>query len=514
MSLRRHAYTILLTTIVAGIGPSASFAQQPARQDKRETVESYLKTISEQSPISGGLLGVVAVNSSGDTLASWNPHTRLIPASNTKLITCGAAMHALGADYRFATELAYSGEISGGTLHGDLYIIGGGDPTLGAVGTAAIAQDVTFATWKRLLTQAGIRRIEGRIIGDSRAIPNDGGCADWTKEDVAFYYGSAVEGLNFYKNKIDLTAEPGQSVGDPVSVTERWPHAPWMIYSHHALTGPAGTGDKLSYANSSFGPFGALGGTLAIDKGRRLEECANPYGAWTCAAHFHKFLVENGIKVLGPWADIATDGSIREDLMASLGGEVATPKESLHILGKSWSSALRNIVKETLWESDNFYAEALLRAIGLENGPGTSLDSCLVAEKAVLRQMGADPSGIQLRDGSGLARTNYITPEYLVRFLGVMRALPEGETFIATLPSAGQGTLAISLTKQSMLLKSRVRMKSGSMNGVRCYSGYILPDPASPQGETVIFSIMTNNVTARQSAVSPLLDRIIYLLSL
>ena len=481
---------------------------------RRDSIDTYISRLASEGPLSGASIGVLAVNNSGDTLACRNALTRMVPASNAKLITCGAALHALGADFRFPTDICYSGHISDGVLHGDLYISGGGDPTTGAAGTSAIPQDVSFAAWRRLLTQAGIRRIEGRIIGDSRSVPRDGGNKDWSNEDMGFYYGSVPEGLNFHKNKSDLIAEPGPAAGDPVSITERWPHCPWMVLSNYATTAPAGTGDKLMYHATPLGPYASMSGTLAVDRGLRVEECVNPFGAWTCAAYFYKYLSDNGIKVDAGWADIAPDGRIRQDLAAGAGSESATAQQELTRLGSGWSAPLRNIIKETLWESDNFYAEALLKRMGLEYCGSSLNDSCLVAEKRVLRQMGAAPEGgARLRDGSGLARTNYVTPEYLVNFLKIMLGLPEGETFISALPSAGQGTLALCLTRQPLPLKSRVRMKSGSMDGVRCYSGYILPAADKPDGETVIFSIMVNNATARSSAVIPLLDRIILMLA-
>ena len=61
----------------------------------------------------------------GDVLAAVNDEKTLVPASNMKLISTGAALFALGPEYRFSTEIAHDGHISEGTLHGNLYIVGG-----------------------------------------------------------------------------------------------------------------------------------------------------------------------------------------------------------------------------------------------------------------------------------------------------------------------------------------------------------------------------------------------------
>ena len=81
----------------------------------------------------GGISVSVVDVEQGKLLASHQPNLGLTPASSLKVITTAAALHYLGADFRFKTELQYDGEIdAAGTLRGNLFIKGFGDPTLGS----------------------------------------------------------------------------------------------------------------------------------------------------------------------------------------------------------------------------------------------------------------------------------------------------------------------------------------------------------------------------------------------
>ena len=120
--------------------------------------------------------------------------------------------------------------------------------------------------------------------------------------------------------------------------------------------------------------------------------------------------------------------------------------------------------------------------------------------------------GIRMVDGSGLARHNYIAPDFFCRYLKAMAASEAGKTFISVINYAGNEGMKSRLKGQTDALRHRVHMKSGSMNGVVCYSGYILP-PSGKLEDTVIFSLMTNNIPTQTSVVTRFIDRLIVLLA-
>ena len=150
-----------------------------------------------------------------------------------------------------------------------------------------------------------------------------------------------------------------------------------------------------------------------------------------------------------------------------------------------------------------------LRTLGKEFKGNGCYDSSYVAVRNILKDLGVDTSrGYTLQDGSGLSRKNYVSPDFFCRFLIAMMSSPHFEDYIYSLPSPGSnGTLSSNMAKSPAEMKARIKVKSGSMEGVRCYSGYIIPTEGC-KDDTIVFSIMVNNCTAPTWKVRQLLDKI------
>ncbi|MBR5700517.1 MAG: D-alanyl-D-alanine carboxypeptidase, partial [Bacteroidales bacterium] len=144
-------------------------------------------------------------------------------------------------------------------------------------------------------------------------------------------------------------------------------------------------------------------------------------------------------------------------------------------IGKTYSPSLGRICRETNHRSDNFYAETLLRTLGRRTHTVDNYDTCRVALRSVLKDLGVDDTGgLIISDGSGLSRTNSLSPAFMVRFLSAMRRSPAWNDYLAGLPIPGaNGTMRTVLPTLPQETKDRIHLKSGSMNGVLCYSGYI-----------------------------------------
>ncbi len=497
----------LLIALLALSGTMTAGAQGP-----KTKAQAYVNRIAAQEPLKGSAWGVLAVNSKGDTLVRYNAGVRMVPASNMKLITTGAALHKLGGGFTFETGLGYSGKVEGGILKGDLYIIGGGDPTLAAPDSIATPSLTLFSRWKNLLLRAGIKQIDGRIIGDGRYF---GGAIDhqsWNWEDIGTEDGTGGNALCYYKNRKLFIVSPGKAVGDPVSIREGAPETPWMQYHYHGITAPAGTGDEIYMFTSDLAPVAEIRGTFALGKKPRTERFSNKFGALTCAFHFYQFLVRGGILVLGGPADIDKDGRIRCGFETEP-SQRAVAQDSLVRIGSTLSPSLGRICRETNHRSDNFYAETLLRTLGRRESSTDNYDTCITVEHKILESLGLKTEGgIVISDGSGLSRKNSVSPEFMVRFLAAMRRSPSWDTYLASLPSPGSnGTLRSVLPVLPQETKDRIRLKSGSMSGVLCYSGYILPKEG--RKETIYFSILTSNGDAELSKVRPVITQIIALLA-
>ena len=463
--------------------------------------QQYVNRQAQSGPLREAAWGVLAVDRDGNTLASWNPHQRLTPASNLKLVTTGAALHAFGPDYRFQTGIGYTGQIRDGVLEGDVYIIGHGDPTLGARDSIAVETGRLFWRWKTLLRKAGIQKIQGRIIGDGTAYEGNLEHPSWDYNDVGTYYGVGANALCFYQNAVDLEVQAAAE-GQPVTVRQSYPETPWMHFQNYSITGPAGTGNSLYLYTTDLAPYAELRGSFAIGRKPKTEHFANKFGALTCAYYFWKNLRETGWEVCGGYADVDRSGYIRgADFVPA--EKAATPT----LLGQTESAPLKDIVRITNVRSDNFYAEAILRAMGEQATQMALYDSCLVAHRQVLEDLGVDPDGIRQVDGSGLSGMNYVSPAWMVNYLQAMQKSPAFDAFLASLPHPGEGTLTVLLPQTEG--RERIRVKSGSMDGVLCYSGYILDDEGHPR---VTLSLMTNHTTAPVAEVRAVLARLLKLL--
>ena len=460
------------------------------------TLQQKVDAEASQEPLKGAVFGVMVQDLSGHVVAGRDAGRRMVPASNMKLVTTGTALHALGPDFRFETGIGYTGTVEDGTLHGDVYIIGGGDPTVGVSDTIAVKPDALFWRWKTLLKEAGIQRIDGRVIGDGRSYEGHLENTTWGYDDTGTYYGAGTSALSFYANAVDYAVSAGVE-GGPVRVVQQYPETPWMHFTNHSVTGPVGTGNSLYLYTTDLAPYAELRGTFAAGRAPKVEHFANKYGALTCAYYFWQNLRSTGWEVTGGYADIDRGGYIRgADFVAAEKAGRPVP------VGVSYSPVLSKIVRETNVRSDNFYAEALFRQMG-ERASGVAVyDSCQVAVREVLESLMAGPdgtkadlSGLRMEDGSGLSRQNLVSPSFMTAYLRSMTRSKAFDAFLGSLPQPGEGTLASLLPKLTPAQKARIRIKSGSMTGVLCYK--------------YVFSLMVNGATVTTASIRTVLGSII-----
>lgn len=448
----------------------------------------------------------------GDTLVALDQNRKLVPASTMKLVTTGLALRTLGPDYRYRTSIAISGSVKDSTLVGDVYIIGGGDPTTGSSYDKAERSEQLFARWAGFLKNAGISRIQGRVIGDPRWFRTDSPeNPGWSYEDIGTGYAPSPLGLNFFENVQTFYAAPGPVAGSRPYITPRYPDTPWMQYRNCAVTLKGAAYDELWYVNTPFGPYGEFRGSFPLGARGKIMECSNSFGAYTCAHMFSKYLKAKGISVSDGCADVTLDGYVRNTPAFVTAGSMAAAPASLKVLGSTQSPRLADIVVKTNHESDNFFAESLFLTLGKVRRHSSRRDSCAAAVNELLAEMGMrTANNFQGYDGSGLSRKNYVSPRFFVSFLRSMASSKVYREYFESLPIPGEEETSLSnrFPDADAAFKERIHMKSGSMNGVRCFAGYILTPDADPR-HTVVFAVMTNNSIAGLRTVYHMVEDII-----
>ena len=504
----KRIYTIIITLL------SAVFASHAQNSSLTQSVS----TLTSDPVFSHAGVGICVMTGAGDMLAQHNSDKMLLPASNMKLISTGAALFSLGPAYRFSTEIAHDGYIENGVLHGNLYIIGNGDPTIGSKDSLATDLNTTFSQWMNAVRRAGIKEIRGHVIGDGRWLEGMSEESTWLWNDIGTYYGSGVTGLMFYENMMSFSVSPGAEAGAPVNIEPFYPSCSWMTFRYDCSTGVKGTGDKLYMYTSDLAPVGVIRGTFGVDRGKKRVDCSNKYPEYTCAVYFKNFLEKNGINC----ACGAADFKLKTEWLKGrqpTDERLDTKGDSLKVMETFYSPSLARIAFKTNHESNNLLAETLLRTLGKEIRGSSCYDSSYLALNDVLKKMHLGTSyGLQVQDGSGLSRQNLVSADFFCRFLGAMMDSPCFEEFLWSLPTpGGNGTLSYNMKGYPESLRSRIRVKSGSMNGVRCYSGYILPAgfsfaqgkeiPQEIKDDIIIFSILTNNCVSPSWKVRPMLDK-------
>ena len=418
-----------------------------------------------------------------ERLFEMNPGTLLVPASVAKLVTVATAADAVGWDFRYTTTLRAGGAIVDGALRGDLLVVGSGDPSIGG------RSGDDLSTWAEGLKGAGVRRIEGRIIGDDDAVEEPRPQLAWAWDDLGYTTGALFGALNLAENRTTVTIAPGPSSGAATSITIEARLSPRGI-TNRVVTGPAGSPllvwpeqrpgeSSLTVAGSV--PAGGVPVVIGISVGNPTQWFANA---------LKSRLVRDGIEVTGDAADI-------DDVVPPLLGRDTWP-----VLFTHRSRPLSEIAQPLLKESINLYAEALMRLNTARDGFPTN-DAALEGLRKRLEAWGISSGSYQLVDGSGLSRRDTISPDAVLAVLTRM-ADPSGQSpFVTGLPIAGvDGSLAGRM--KGTAAAGNVKAKSGTMSNIRSLAGYV----TTRDGEHLAFVILINNFEGTGGNANDALDAI------
>ncbi|WP_028982181.1 D-alanyl-D-alanine carboxypeptidase/D-alanyl-D-alanine endopeptidase [Sporocytophaga myxococcoides] len=455
-----------------------------------------LKKLSETKDLKRGSISFYAHElSTSKTILNYNGTKLLIPASNQKLLTTAAALSLLGPDYTFKTYLEYDGHISNkGVLDGNIYIRGEGDPTFGSGRiSASEAWSEVLNKICKILSEAGIKQINGGIIGDASWFEYNSIPDYWIWTDIGNYYGTGAYGVNVNENTYKLILKPGKAIGDSVEVLGTDPVIPNIQFLNSLKTAAEGTGDNGYIYGAPFTSLRTVSGT--IPKGGNFSiKGSMPDPAYFVASGIKEALFKNNIEVTQPARSIYT-----------FNGQAIAERKVVHTFT---SSPLRDIIKETNVNSLNLYAESLLKMIGKKLYNEGSTKAGIKALQEFWNSKGLDPSSIVVIDGSGLSTFNWVCSEAFSQALLQMSKEKYYADFYNSLPvSGGSGTLK--KVGKGTKLENNMRAKSGSMKRVLCYSGYI-KNPET--GKEYSFSVMVNNFECTASALIPKLEKILLLL--
>lgn len=380
----------------------------------------------------------------GKVLFAKNEQIGLATASTLKTITAATAFSILGKDFQFQTTLAYTGNITpDGTLKGNLIIAGSGDPTLGSP-RYQNKENAVLTQWVAAIKAAGIKKIDGTIIGDDRIFGTQTTPEGWVWQDIGNYYGAGTSGLAWRENQFDIYLKPGTSTADEVKIIKTVPETPYIQIVNELKTGSSGSGDRSYAFLPPYSNVAYLRGSWGMGISKTGISVALPDPAFDCA-----YRLQDTLKRLG----ISTNQQATTTRLMELNKQVV-PAITQKISTIS-SPTLSEITYWFLKKSINLYGETLLKTIALKSGKTATTSKGAETEINYWAAKGIDKSALNIIDGSGLSPGDRVTTSAMASILFQIQKENWFSDFYKGLPEY-----------------NGMKIKSGTINDVSAFAGY------------------------------------------
>ena len=420
------------------------------------------------------------------TIYTMDANHALLPAALNKLFTTAAGFSRLGRDFRFKTQLVYNGTIdSRGVLHGNLYILGQGDPFLGSARFKITSPDTLFREITDDLRAEGIRRIDGHIYSDATLFDDEMVHPTWQWNDIGNYYGAGVSSLNFNENNINVHFSAGKKIGDTVTILSVYPANMPIQFINYVTTGPADTASEIGFYGSPTENLRIIRGVLPLGVKDTLIRASMPNPSLMLADQLTRYLRQHGIPVTGT------------------PGATTTLPPRVHTLNTIESPIYEDIARLANYTTNNMCAEAIYKYLGYYQEGLGNYQNARKFMNLYFHELGLDVAGVKMVDGSGLSRDNHVTTQFLCQFLSAVAKEPYFQDFKNTLGLSSQ-------TGEEIILPHvpkgcSLTLKGGIMTSVRGYAGYF----TNKEGKRYCFAIISNNYDCSGNTMNAILRTIL-----
>lgn len=461
---------------------------------QKNKLNAAIDNLKKDDALRHAVWSVCVMNTKKDSaIVEYNSAISVVPASTMKIVTTGAALSILGSNFRFETKIQYDGVFDSinGILKGNLYITGGGDPSL----ESEFFRDKKDSTsivekWALLLKSRGIKKIDGAVIGDASVFEDNLVPSQWIWGDMGNYFGAGACGLTYHDNKYTLLFKSG-AAGSKTTINNTIPTIPGMQINNNVTSG--GSDDNAFIYGSIYSNYRMAEGTIPANKNNYEVEGSIPDPALFCAQSLEEALKANNITITGKANTVRT--------LKELSTYTVPAKKTFFT---NYSPSLDKIVYWTNLKSLNLYAEHLLKYICYKRtGLGSETEGTMILTN-FWKSKGVDVSGFFMNDGCGLARANVITTKTETQILRLMTQDKNYKAFYESLPVAGKSGSMTNLC-QGTCAENNMHAKTGYITRARGYAGYV----KNKKGELLCFSLLANNYDCTPTQMKVKLEKIL-----
>jgi D-alanyl-D-alanine carboxypeptidase/D-alanyl-D-alanine-endopeptidase (penicillin-binding protein 4) len=481
---------------------SPTVTPTPAPAQTLDSLQTQIRQRLYSLDVRRGRVGVKIVSlNTGKVILENDSEKYFMPASNMKNFTIATAMERLGPDFRFVTTVSAATPLgTDGVITGGLRIIGRGDVSMSTSFDPAFPGQTNYYRAIDMLAEkivgAGVKRIEGGLIGDESYFQGFSVPDTWEWDDLQTYYGTEISALPVNDNVIDVSVKP-QAAGNPCLVTILPQTQLVRVVNRCTTASGPGTLQIFKLMNQN---IVEITGTVPPDAKERRESVAFSHAAELFIDLLRQRLTAKGVIIAGQ--DTITN--VRAEPMCNTCSNLS----SINIASLE-SPPFREIAAKTMKPSQNMYTETILWTLGEQIGRKNSSNANssrlgLDVVKAFLKEIGIPNDGIVQYDGSGLSRHDLITPSAVVTLYSYMAKQSKyTQAWRDSLTIAGvDGTLRNRF--KGTAAAGNFRGKTGTIDQVSALSGYL----TTAGGEQLVVSIIVNGVPTGSMRTS-LIDDIV-----
>jgi D-alanyl-D-alanine carboxypeptidase/D-alanyl-D-alanine-endopeptidase (penicillin-binding protein 4) len=477
--------------LVGCTGTQSLVNKSPTAASKAQIAEQIEMAINNVDPHLN--IGVKIISLADDKVVfEKNGSRHFVPASSLKIVTVAAALHYLGASYRFETKV-FADEINHKNKTAkNLYLQGSGDPSLSSTHIIQMAQEIK---------QMGIKTVLGDLIIDDSRFTGD----PWIKgsmwDDRNFGWGAPISALTMDFNRLLIKTVPATAAGfGAYSIATPATH--YFKIEGKVATKPKNSSRLITVAinkkDLAWPPEEHVGlkkgDVVSVDGQTPVN--AGPFYKTLAVADPSLFTGEffkEQLALLG----VTIKGKVERGLVPTNGTMMTS------YVSRTLGEALIDFTKNT----NNLANDSLVKAIAVNAGivPATFDDGLKLVKQFLSKEVGIDEKTLVAADGSGLSRYNLVTPDQMIKVLQYSsRNFSLGAEFIASLPIAGMdGTLTRRFNNET--LRQNIRAKTGTVTGILGLTGYLV----GPNKELYAFAIFMNNIVGSHEKYLQLQDRIL-----